>query len=162
MGCASDDDPTIAQEEARVLSFGTQSYASKIMESMGWKQVTFLFLKCSIKIERIVNWYSNNSVMYNMYYDWCKWKGEALGSSRKGMLEPVEAKGNIGTAGLGWKWNWWCCYFYCSQTLLPLSVEESDESNKNLSAKWTWNAFFVVVVDTSIIYAILCVMTCTD
>ncbi|XP_078174807.1 D111/G-patch domain-containing protein isoform X3 [Carex rostrata] len=67
MGCASDDDPTIAQEEARVLSFGTQSYASKIMESMGWKQ------------------------------------GEALGSSRKGMLEPVEAKGNIGTAGLGWK-----------------------------------------------------------
>lgn len=55
MGCASDDDPTIAQEEARVLSFGTQSYASKIMESMGWKQVTFLFLKCSIKIERIVN-----------------------------------------------------------------------------------------------------------
>ncbi|KAJ4794223.1 D111/G-patch domain-containing protein [Rhynchospora pubera] len=69
MGCASDDDPTIAQEEARLLSFGTQSYAGKIMQSMGWKQ------------------------------------GEALGGSRKGILEPLQAIGNIGTAGLGWKHN---------------------------------------------------------
>lgn len=44
MGWACDDDPAIAQEEARLLSFGTDSYGSKIMQSMGWKQVTVLNL----------------------------------------------------------------------------------------------------------------------
>ncbi|KAJ3700695.1 hypothetical protein LUZ61_004400 [Rhynchospora tenuis] len=68
-GYVSDDDPTIAQEEARLLSFGAQSYAGKIMQSMGWKQ------------------------------------GEALGGSRKGILEPLQAIGNLGTTGLGWKHN---------------------------------------------------------
>lgn len=55
-----------AAAEALKMSFGTGSYARKILESMGWKE------------------------------------GESLGSSTKGLVEPLEAIGNIGNAGLGW------------------------------------------------------------
>ncbi|KAG1342844.1 hypothetical protein COCNU_05G010730 [Cocos nucifera] len=55
-----------AAAEAVDISFGSGSYARRILESMGWKH------------------------------------GEALGSTTKGMLEPLEAVGNKGYAGLGW------------------------------------------------------------
>ncbi|KAK0587170.1 hypothetical protein LWI29_018608 [Acer saccharum] len=55
-----------AAAEASNMSFGTGSYASRMLESMGWKE------------------------------------GEALGSTTKGLVEPIQAIGNIGSAGLGW------------------------------------------------------------
>ncbi|CAA0826687.1 D111/G-patch domain-containing protein [Striga hermonthica] len=55
----------VAEAEALNFSFGTGSYARKILEGMGWKE------------------------------------GEALGSSMKGLIEPLQATGNKGTAGLG-------------------------------------------------------------
>ncbi|KAK6123532.1 hypothetical protein DH2020_042725 [Rehmannia glutinosa] len=62
--------PTLQPEEAAAeslsISFGTGSYARKILEGMGWKE------------------------------------GEALGCSMKGLIEPLQATGNKGTAGLGW------------------------------------------------------------
>lgn len=29
-------------------------------------------------------------------------QGEALGKSQKGLIEPIQAEGNVGNAGLGW------------------------------------------------------------
>ncbi|XP_010908573.1 uncharacterized protein [Elaeis guineensis] len=55
-----------AAAEAADISFGTGSYARRILESMGWKH------------------------------------GEALGNTTKGILEPLQAVGNKGYAGLGW------------------------------------------------------------
>ncbi|KAK1302687.1 SURP and G-patch domain-containing protein 1-like protein [Acorus calamus] len=55
-----------AQAEALNMSFGTGSYARRLLEGMGWKE------------------------------------GEGLGSSSKGMVEPLQAVGNKGQAGLGW------------------------------------------------------------
>ncbi|KAJ8753625.1 hypothetical protein K2173_022866 [Erythroxylum novogranatense] len=55
-----------AAAEALDMSFGSGSYARKILENMGWKE------------------------------------GEALGNSKKGLIEPIHAIGNIGNAGLGW------------------------------------------------------------
>ncbi|KAK1564973.1 hypothetical protein Q3G72_016044 [Acer saccharum] len=55
-----------AAAEASNMSFGTGSYARRMLESMGWKE------------------------------------GEALGSTTKGLVEPIQAIGNIGSAGLGW------------------------------------------------------------
>ncbi|XP_008784985.2 uncharacterized protein LOC103703783 isoform X2 [Phoenix dactylifera] len=55
-----------AAAEAADISFGSGSYARRILESMGWK------------------------------------KGEALGRTTKGILEPLQAVGNKGYAGLGW------------------------------------------------------------
>ncbi|GAV58296.1 G-patch domain-containing protein [Cephalotus follicularis] len=52
--------------EALNISFGSGSYARRILEGMGWKE------------------------------------GEALGSSTKGLVEPIQVAGNIGNAGLGW------------------------------------------------------------
>ncbi|KAL6583769.1 hypothetical protein OROMI_003058 [Orobanche minor] len=61
--------PTLQPEEAAAealsISFGTGSYARKILEGMGWRE------------------------------------GEALGSSMKGLIEPLQATGNKGTSGLG-------------------------------------------------------------
>ncbi|KAL6493509.1 hypothetical protein OROGR_032288 [Orobanche gracilis] len=57
--------PQEAAAEALNISFGTGSYARKILEGMGWKE------------------------------------GEALGSSMKGLIEPLQATRNKGTAGLG-------------------------------------------------------------
>ncbi|XP_054807291.1 uncharacterized protein LOC129309659 [Prosopis cineraria] len=58
--------PQEAAAEALEISFGSGSYARKILKSMGWKE------------------------------------GERLGSSTKGLLEPIQPVGNIGNAGLGW------------------------------------------------------------
>ncbi|CAH9127879.1 unnamed protein product [Cuscuta epithymum] len=58
--------PEEAMAESLNASFGTGSYARRVLESMGWKE------------------------------------GEALGSSNKGLIEPLQAKGNMGNAGLGW------------------------------------------------------------
>ncbi|KAH7528425.1 hypothetical protein FEM48_Zijuj05G0070800 [Ziziphus jujuba var. spinosa] len=55
-----------AAAEALNISFGSGSYARRILKSMGWKE------------------------------------GEALGKTTKGLLEPIQAEGNIGSAGLGW------------------------------------------------------------
>ncbi|KAF3437483.1 hypothetical protein FNV43_RR20236 [Rhamnella rubrinervis] len=55
-----------AAAEALNLSFGSSSYARRILKSMGWKE------------------------------------GEALGKTTKGLVEPIQAQGNIGSAGLGW------------------------------------------------------------
>ncbi|TXG50226.1 hypothetical protein EZV62_022750 [Acer yangbiense] len=55
-----------AAAEALNMSFGTGSYARRMLESMGWKE------------------------------------GEALGSTTEGLVEPIQAIGNIGSAGLGW------------------------------------------------------------
>ncbi|KAL5816216.1 hypothetical protein ACOSQ3_024594 [Xanthoceras sorbifolium] len=55
-----------AAAEALNMSFGTGSYARRMLESMGWKE------------------------------------GEALGSTTKGLIEPIQAIGNIGNTGLGW------------------------------------------------------------
>lgn len=32
---------------------------------------------------------------------WCL-QGETLGKTTKGLVEPIQAQGNIGSAGLGW------------------------------------------------------------
>ncbi|KAK4844957.1 hypothetical protein QYF36_026469 [Acer negundo] len=53
-----------AAAEALNMSFGTGSYARRMLESMGWKE------------------------------------GEALGSTTKGLVEPIQAIGNIGSAAL--------------------------------------------------------------
>ncbi|XP_010533470.1 PREDICTED: uncharacterized protein LOC104809251 isoform X2 [Tarenaya hassleriana] len=55
-----------AAAEALDMSFGSQSYARRIMGNMGWKE------------------------------------GETLGRSAKGLLEPLQAVGNTGNAGLGY------------------------------------------------------------
>ncbi|XP_015954572.1 uncharacterized protein LOC107478930 isoform X2 [Arachis duranensis] len=55
-----------AASEALEMSFGSGSYARKLLKNMGWKE------------------------------------GEGLGSSTKGLLEPIQPVGNIGSAGLGW------------------------------------------------------------
>ncbi|GFP90746.1 hypothetical protein PHJA_001218500 [Phtheirospermum japonicum] len=62
--------PEEATAEALSISFGTGSYARKLLEGMGWKE------------------------------------GEALGSSMKGLIEPLQASGNKGTAGLGFADGW--------------------------------------------------------
>ncbi|XP_074567215.1 uncharacterized protein LOC141823910 [Curcuma longa] len=59
-------DPEDAAAEAIKSSFGSGSYARRILKSMGWND------------------------------------GEALGNSRKGILEPLRPVGNKGYAGLGW------------------------------------------------------------
>ncbi|VFQ70390.1 unnamed protein product [Cuscuta campestris] len=58
--------PEEAMAESLNRSFGTGSYARKILENMGWKE------------------------------------GDALGSRNDGLIEPLQANGNIGNAGLGW------------------------------------------------------------
>ncbi|CAH9090244.1 unnamed protein product [Cuscuta europaea] len=58
--------PEEAMAESLNASFGTGSYARRVLESMGWKE------------------------------------GEALGSSNKGLIEPLQTNGNMGNAGLGW------------------------------------------------------------
>ncbi|KAJ0104736.1 hypothetical protein Patl1_18093 [Pistacia atlantica] len=55
-----------AAAEALEMSFGTGSYARRILEGMGWKE------------------------------------GEALGKTTKGLVKPLEAIRNVGSAGLGW------------------------------------------------------------
>ncbi|XP_059443074.1 uncharacterized protein LOC132175221 [Corylus avellana] len=55
-----------AAAEALNMSFGADSYARKLLESMGWKE------------------------------------GEGLGNTTKGLVEPIQAVGNVGNAGLGW------------------------------------------------------------
>ncbi|XP_055826020.1 uncharacterized protein LOC129894378 isoform X1 [Solanum dulcamara] len=58
--------PEEALSESLSNSFGTGSYARRMLENMGWKE------------------------------------GEALGCSNKGLIEPLQATGNKGSAGLGW------------------------------------------------------------
>ncbi|XP_043806087.1 uncharacterized protein LOC110631225 isoform X5 [Manihot esculenta] len=55
-----------AAAEALDMSFGSGSYARKMLEKMGWKE------------------------------------GEGLGNTRKGLINPIQAVGNVGSAGLGW------------------------------------------------------------
>ncbi|KAJ9140284.1 hypothetical protein P3X46_030948 [Hevea brasiliensis] len=55
-----------AAAEALNMSFGTGSYARKMLEKMGWKE------------------------------------GEGLGNTRKGLIKPLQAVGNVGNAGVGW------------------------------------------------------------
>ncbi|KAK6920656.1 G-patch domain [Dillenia turbinata] len=55
--------------EAWNMSFGADSYARKIMKTMGWEE------------------------------------GKALGKTQTGLMEPLQAVGNKGNAGLGWPYG---------------------------------------------------------
>ncbi|RWV83245.1 hypothetical protein GW17_00055181 [Ensete ventricosum] len=71
-----------AAAEAINMSFGSRSYARRILENMGWNEVSSNF-RCFFFCLNIT-------------------QGEGLGNSRKGILEPLRAVGNKGCAGLGW------------------------------------------------------------